>query len=249
MTTDQPHISHLPCHIAVIMDGNGRWAQNRGMPRLEGHRKGAEAVKRCIEGAKESGIEYVTLFAFSSENWKRPQDEIAGLMELMRYYLKRETTELEKTGVRLEVIGDLDRLDSDLKSMIEQAKNVTKDNQEMVVTVALSYGGRQDILHAAQKLAQDVKNGKLSAENIDEKMFSSALMTADMPDPDLVIRTSGEQRLSNFLMWQFAYTEIFFTDTLWPDFSDEDLQEALNHYEGRNRRYGALPADTVKGSQ
>ncbi len=246
-TSSTQHDQVIPQHIAVIMDGNGRWAGKRGLPRLEGHRKGSEAVRRCIEAAKDAGVRYLTLFAFSSENWNRPKDEISGLMELMRYYLKRETAELKKTGARLEVIGDLDRLDDDLKSMIAQAQDVTKDNDDMVVTVALSYGGRQDILQAAKKLANQVNSGALDVENIDEKKFSDALMTSGIPDPDLVIRTSGEQRLSNFLMWQFAYTEIYFTDTLWPDFSADDMKEALEHYAGRDRRYGALPSEAAEG--
>lgn len=243
MISSSSHNEDIPVHVAVIMDGNGRWAQKRGLPRLEGHRKGAEAVRRCIEAAKEAGVKHLTLFAFSSENWNRPQDEVSGLMDLMRYYLKRETAELKKTGVRLEVIGELDRLDEDLKPMIDQAKNVTAENNDMVVTVALSYGGRRDIVLAAQELAHRVKSGELDVDNIDENSLSNSLMTAGTPDPDLIIRTSGEQRLSNFLMWQSAYSEIYFTDTLWPDFDKDSFAQALEYYAGRDRRFGVLPAE------
>lgn len=245
--TDKASISSsapaMPEHVAIIMDGNGRWATGRGLPRIEGHRKGAEAVKNCVETAKERGVKYLTLFAFSSENWKRPADEVSGLMNLLRFYMKRETTEIKKSGIRLEVIGERERLAPDIRDMITQVEKITSDNQDMVLIIALSYGGRLEIAHAARKLAERVKEGKLEPENIDEGMMRSCLMTADYPDPDLVIRTSGEYRLSNFLMWQLAYAEIYFTPVLWPDFSATDFDEAIEFFKGRERRFGALPGE------
>lgn len=232
----------LPRHIAIIMDGNGRWATARGLSRAKGHRHGIEAAQKTVEAAKELGIEYVTLFSFSSENWNRPQDEIDDLMDLLRYYLRKETAELHKTGARLRVIGDRDRLPDDIVGMIENAENVTLDNTEINVTIALSYGGRQDIVYAARRIAEAAAAGDIDPARVDEDMFDGFLMTADIPDPDLVIRTSGESRISNFLLWQSAYTELYFTDTLWPDFSCEELEKALEFYAQRERRYGALPA-------
>ncbi len=247
MTADQTtDINTLPQHIAIIMDGNGRWANNRGLPRLKGHQKGSEAVRDTIEAARDLGVQYLTLFAFSSENWKRPEDEVSGLMNLLRYYLKREMAELQKTGVCLKVIGEHDRLDQDLRDMIAQAVELTKDNDDMVVTVALNYGGRRDIVLAAREMAARVQSGEITIDDITEKSLQSALMTADLPEPDFVIRTSGEQRLSNFLMWQFAYTEIYFTDVLWPDFGKKDLEKALKNYALRKRRFGALPQEAAE---
>ncbi|MGM0422811.1 MAG: isoprenyl transferase [Pseudomonadota bacterium] len=230
----------VPEHVAIIMDGNGRWATARNMPRVEGHRRGAEAVKNCVETAKERGVKYLTLFAFSSENWKRPEEEVSGLMNLLRFYMKRETAEIKKSGIRLEVIGERERLDSDIRDMINQVEEVTAENEDMVLIIALSYGGRNDIVNAARTLAQKVNEGTLSPENIDETAFQGALMTARYPDPDLVIRTSGEYRLSNFLMWQLAYSEIYFTPVLWPDFSEADFDAAVEFFNGRERRFGAL---------
>lgn len=210
------------------------------MTRVEGHKAGADAALRAVEAAIELGIQYVTLFSFSSENWNRPEEEVTGLMSLLRYYLKKETAELHKAGARLRIIGDRARLSDDIVQMIEQAEDVTKDNKKITVIIALSYGGRQDIAFAARQMAKDAANGKLDASAIDEKTVASYLMTDGIPDPDLMIRTSGEYRISNFLMWQLAYAELFFTDTLWPDFSRKDMDDALNFYAARDRRYGGL---------
>lgn len=232
---------NVPQHIAIIMDGNGRWATQRGLPRLKGHKQGAEAVRRCVESAKELGVKYLTLFAFSSENWKRPEAEVRGLMDLMRLYLKKEMAELHKHGVRVKAIGDIDKLDSDIQKMIAKSEDLTKDNTELTVQIALSYGGRADILNAAKKIVQDCDSGILDIEHLTEDDLSARLYTAGVPDPDLVIRTSGEHRLSNFLMWQLAYAEIFISDVYWPDFSKDDLRKAVEFYALRERRFGGLP--------
>lgn len=231
----------IPKHVAVIMDGNGRWATARGLSRVEGHRQGAEAAQRAVEAAQQLGVEFITLFGFSSENWNRPSDEVLGLMNLLRFYLKKETAEMHKNGARLLVIGDRMRLPDDIVKMIENAEDVTKDNQKITVIIALSYGGRHDIVFAAKELARLAKADKIDIEKIDEDFFSQFLMTKGIPDPDLMIRTSGESRISNFLMWQLAYAELYFTNTLWPDFSKKDMEEAIAFYAGRERRYGKLP--------
>ena len=192
----------IPRHIAIIMDGNGRWASARGLGRTEGHRKGAEAALRAVEAARDAGVEYVTLFSFSSENWNRPQNEISDLMNLLRLYLKKETAELHKSGARLRVIGDRARLPDDIVKLIEHAEDITKDNRKITVIIALSYGGQQDIVFAARELARRAAAGEIAPDAIDEKMLAGCLMTRDIPAPDLMIRTSGEYRLSNFLMWQ-----------------------------------------------
>jgi undecaprenyl diphosphate synthase len=228
-----------PAHVAIIMDGNGRWAKARGLPRIAGHRRGAEAVRRTIEAAAELGISYLTLFGFSSENWKRPSDEINDLMGLLRHYLRGEIAELHRQGVRLVVIGDRARLAPDIVTLIENAEQLTRDNGRLTLIVALSYGGRADIVRAARKLAQEVAAGRIEPSAIDEVRLSDSLFTAGIPDPDLLIRTSGEQRISNFLLWQSAYTELVFIDTLWPDFGRDDLEKALSDFYGRERRYGA----------
>jgi undecaprenyl diphosphate synthase len=228
-----------PAHVAVIMDGNGRWAQARGLPRIAGHRHGAEAVRRTVTAAGELGIAYLTLFGFSSENWKRPVGEVDDLMGLLRHYLRREIAELHRNGVRLKVIGERARLADDIVTLITNAETLTADNPGLRLTVALSYGGRAEIVRAARSLAWLAMTGKLAPEAIDEHVFARHLLTADMPDPDLVIRTSGEQRISNFLLWQTAYSELVFTNTLWPDFGKGDLEKALRDYHGRDRRYGA----------
>lgn len=229
-----------PQHIAIVMDGNGRWATSRGLPRTEGHRKGAEAAQRAVEAAKKFGIPYVTLFSFSTENWNRPESEIGDLMNLMRLYLRRETAEMHKSGARLRVIGERHRLPDDIVKMIEKAEDVTKDNNDIHVTIALSYGGRQDIVHAAQQLAERVKAGEIEPDQIDDTVFADSLMTAGLPDPDLMIRTSGESRISNFLLWQLAYAELFFTPVLWPDFDETHMKEAIDFFASRERRYGGL---------
>jgi undecaprenyl diphosphate synthase len=229
----------LPRHIAIIMDGNGRWAQSRGLPRIAGHRRGAEAVRRTLTAATEIGIPYLTLFGFSSENWKRPLAEIDDLMGLLRHYLRGEIAELHRNGVRLRVIGEIGRLSADIITLIDNAEALTRDNRAINLTIALSYGGRAEIAAAARAIAAKVESGKLRLDAIDEEQIASHLFTADLPDPDLLIRTSGEQRISNFLLWQCAYAELVFTKTLWPDFGRADLDQAIADYSGRERRYGA----------
>jgi undecaprenyl diphosphate synthase len=229
----------LPRHIAIIMDGNGRWAQARGLPRIAGHRRGAEAVRRTLTAAGELGIPYLTLFGFSSENWKRPLDEVDDLMGLLRHYLRGEIAELHKNGVRLKVIGQLSRLARDIVAMIEKAEVLTRDNSGINLTIALSYGGRAEITAAVRAIAAQAAQGLLAPEAVTEECIACHLFTADLPDPDLLIRTSGEQRISNFLLWQCAYSELVFTKTLWPDFAKSDLEQAIDDYCGRERRYGA----------
>src|SRR5215831_7396638 len=228
-----------PRHVAIIMDGNGRWAKARGLPRIAGHRRGAEAARRAVIAAAELGVAYLTLFGFSSENWKRPSIEIQDLMALLRLYLRGEIAELHRNGVRLKVIGDLAKLDADIISMIERAEAVTRDNTRITLTIALSYGGRAEIVAAVRAIAKEAVSGNMATESIDEECVARHLFTPELPDPDLLIRTSGEQRISNFLLWQCAYSELVFTKTLWPDFSKTDLQKAIHEFCGRERRYGA----------
>ncbi len=228
-----------PAHVAIIMDGNGRWARERGMPRTLGHRQGAEAVRRTIKGAIELGIPYVTLFGFSSENWRRPMTEVDDLMGLLRRYLQSEIADFHKNGIRLRIIGERDKLPPDVARQLSDAEDLTAGGARLNLTVALSYGGRQEIVSAARRLARAVAEGRLQAEEITEESFTEALFTAGLPDPDLMIRTSGEQRISNFLLWQAAYSEFIFVDKLWPDFGKEDLIAAIQEFQRRDRRYGA----------
>ena len=227
-----------PAHVAIIMDGNGRWAKARGLPRIAGHRRGAESVRRTVVAAAELGISYLTLFGFSSENWKRPSDEIDDLMGLLRVYLRGEIAEMHQKGVRVRIIGDRSRLAPDIVTLIVNAEELTRNNTRLTLIVALSYGGRHDIVQAAQRLAAEAAAGRLKPDAIDETLFADHLFTAGIPDPDLLIRTSGEQRISNFLLWQSAYTELVFIDTLWPDFGASDLEKAVREFHGRDRRYG-----------
>lgn len=229
-----------PRHVAIIMDGNGRWATTRGLPRVAGHRRGAEAVRRTVTAATELGIDYLTLFGFSSENWKRPIEEVDDLMGLLRHYLRGEIAELHRNGVRLRVIGRRERLPVDIVTLITNSEELTRNNARLQLTVALSYGGRDEIVSAARQVAEAVRAGQLEPEAIDEACFARHLFTSALPDPDLLIRTSGEQRISNFLLWQTAYSEFVFTETLWPDFSKEDLKRAVEDFHGRERRYGAV---------
>jgi len=228
----------VPRHIAIIMDGNGRWAKARSLPRIAGHRRGAEAARRTVIAAAELGVPYLTLFGFSSENWKRPRSEIQDLMGLLRYYLHGEIAELHRNGVRLKVIGDLGKLEPDIISLIEHAEATTRDNSRIILTIALSYGARAEIIAAVQEIARQVVSGSLATTAIDEECFARHLFTAELPDPDLLIRTSGEQRISNFLLWQCAYAELVFLNTLWPDFGRAELERAIADYCGRQRRYG-----------
>jgi undecaprenyl diphosphate synthase len=228
-----------PTHVAIIMDGNGRWARSRGLPRIAGHKRGAEAVRRTVKAAAELGIAYLTLYGFSSENWKRPPTEVDDLMALLRLYLANEIEELDGNGVRLKVIGQRDRLHPEIVQLIQQAEARTAANRRLNLTVALSYGGRAEITEAARRVAVEVRAGRLEPDAIDEALFERHLLTAGMPDPDMLIRTSGEKRVSNFLLWQCAYAELVFLDRLWPDFAREDLEFAIREYHGRDRRYGA----------
>jgi undecaprenyl diphosphate synthase len=221
------------------MDGNGRWAQSRGLPRIAGHRKGAESVRVAITAAVDLGVQYLTLYGFSLENWKRPPTEVTGLMGLLRLYLRQELEELDRRGVRMRFIGERDRLAPDIVALIEEAEARTASNTTLNLIVALSYGARQEITAAARDLARKAVDGNLDVDAIDEAMMASHLATAGIPDPDLVLRTSGEQRVSNFLLWQLAYAELVFIDTLWPDFSRQDLEEAIHEFHRRERRYGA----------
>lgn len=231
-----------PAHVAVIMDGNGRWAKARGLPRTAGHKKGVDAVRRAVEAARELGIQYLTIFSFSSENWRRPLEEVSDLMQLLRFYLKSEVKELHKAGIRLRVIGERARLSEDIRRLIDDAERLTANNRTMTLVVALSYGGRQEIVEAARRLAEDVAAGRMQPADICEAAFAERMFTSDIPDPDVIIRTSGERRISNFLLWQAAYTELVFTDTLWPDFNKRDLEAAIEEFHRRERRFGATSA-------
>jgi undecaprenyl diphosphate synthase len=230
--------SRAPTHVAIIMDGNGRWAKARGLPRTAGHNRGAEAVRRTVKAALAAGVRYLTLFGFSSENWKRPASEIDDLMGLLRHYLKREIEEFHSNGIRLSVIGDRHRLGADIVKLITDAERRTANNTRLNLTIALSYGSRDEIVAAARKAMQAGLDGTLKPEQLNEQAFSGFLLTADMPDPDLLIRTSGEKRISNFLLWQCAYAEFIFLDRLWPDFDADDFNSAIQEYLGRTRRYG-----------
>jgi len=232
--------SSVPVHVAIIMDGNGRWAAARGLPRAEGHRRGAESVRSVIKAASKKGIKYLTLFGFSSENWKRPSSEVLDLMGLLRLYLKKEMRALDKQGVCFRVIGERSRLPDDVQDLVKTAEEKTKNNQGLNLVLALSYGGRAEIVKAARDLAVRVKAGEIDAADINEDLFADNLETVGLPEPDVLIRTSGEKRISNFLLWQCAYTEFIFTDTLWPDFGTEAFEDALSEFSSRERRYGAV---------
>jgi len=235
---ESPHqIAKL--HVAVIMDGNGRWAGSRGLPRTLGHKAGIEAVRRTVKACRDLPISHLTLYSFSAENWRRPPTEIHELMQLLRFYLRSELESLHKEGVRVKVIGERQMLPADIVTMIERAETLTQGNAALTLTLALSYGGRQEITAAARGVAKAVRDGALRLEDIDERVMQSFLFTGDTPDPDLVIRTSGEQRISNFLLWQSAYAEYLFLDVLWPDFSAEHLADAIAEFRRRERRYGA----------
>lgn len=230
-----------PTHIAIIMDGNGRWARARGLPRTAGHHQGIEACKRTVREAADMGIPYITLFGFSSENWSRPAEEIGELMRLLRMYLRSETADLHANGVRLRVIGSRKELADDIVHLIDNAESLTKDNTRLNLTIALNYGGRNEILQAAADYARHtMESGDTPSFDHAEEYFPGFMMTANLPDPDILIRTSGEQRISNFLLWQCAYTEFVFTNTLWPDFGRADLEQAVQEFAGRERRFGAV---------
>ncbi len=225
-------------HIAIIMDGNGRWAKKRGMPRTFGHKKGAENVTKITRAMKESGIKFLTLYAFSTENWQRSEDEVAALMDLLREYLNKEFKEIMENNVRLIFIGEREMLSPDIQEKIKKLEEESSKNTDLTLCIALSYGSRQEIVNAVKNICNDVKNDKMNLEDISIDIISKNLYTKDIPDPDILIRTSGEQRISNYLLWQIAYTELFFTDTLWPDFGKEELLTIIDKFNNRERRYG-----------
>ncbi len=231
-------MQHLPKHLAIIMDGNGRWAQERHLPRMVGHQKGVEAVRNVVEECRSAGISYLTLYAFSSENWGRPAEEVSALMGLLARYLRKELKSLLTQKIRLKVIGEIDRLPGNIREILSEVSNQTKDKTSMTLTLALSYGSRDEMLRACRALAQGVSDGTFTSDMIDEQLFSSQLDTVGMPDPDLLIRTSGEMRISNFLLWQMAYTELYFCEVYWPDFTKEVLNVALTEFGQRKRRFG-----------
>ncbi len=231
-----PTINKIPNHVAIIMDGNGRWAQEKGLPRLAGHRAGTENLREVIESCAEFGIKYLTIYAFSTENWKRPSEEIQGLMRIFKTMLDRELKNLHDNGVQLRHIGKLDRIDDELKLKVKEAIELTRDNKTLILNIAFNYGGRDEIIQAVKQIMID----RPDPEDIDGELFSKYLYTANSPDPDLIIRTSGEYRCSNFLIWQGAYSEWYFTKTYWPDFDREELHQALVVFNERDRRYGEV---------
>ena len=230
----------IPNHVAIILDGNGRWAKKRLMPRNYGHAKGAKTVEKICEEAWDMGIKYLTVYAFSTENWKRPQDEVDALMKLLKNYLKDCIERSNSNDMRVRVIGDKTALNDEIREKIEELEEMTKDNKGLNFTIAINYGSRDEMVRAMKKMAADVKEGKVSPDELSEATFENYLDTIGIPDPDLLIRTSGEQRLSNYLLWQLAYTEFYFTDVLWPDFSKKDLEQAVLAYNKRDRRFGKV---------
>lgn len=230
----------IPAHIAIILDGNGRWAKAKGMPRNYGHAQGSKNVERICEEAYRMGVKYLTVYAFSTENWNRPKDEVDALMKLLRNYMKTCLKTAAKNDMKVRVIGDKTGLDEDIRNRIAELEEATKDNGGLNFQIALNYGSRDEIVRAVRRVSEDVKEGKVKPEDIDEKMFETYLDTHGSPDPDLMIRTSGELRLSNYLLWQLAYTEFYFTDIPWPDFTKEELSKAIEQYNRRDRRYGGV---------
>lgn len=231
---------NVPQHIAIILDGNGRWAKAKGMPRNYGHAQGSKNVEKICEEAWPMGIKYLTVYAFSTENWSRPENEVAALMKLLRNYMKTCLKTAAKNDMKIRVIGDIEPLDDDIKSRIRELEAATTDNGGLNFTIALNYGSRDELTRAAQKMAKDCAEGKIKAEEIDESVFETYLDTHGIPDPDMMIRTSGEQRLSNYLLWQLAYSEFYFTDVPWPDFTKEELVKAIEEYNHRHRRFGKV---------
>ena len=232
--------THLPQHVAIIMDGNGRWARARGLPRFRGHTEGMKSVREVVEAAAQIGIPYLTLYAFSQENWNRPPAEVNALMRLLQRYVARERDELVRQGVEVKVFGDLDRLPSGPRKAVDMIQHATAGGKNLRLNLMISYGGRAEIVWAVRRIAEAVKRGELDPADIDEALVAAHLFTAGLPDPDLLIRTSGEQRISNFMLWQLAYTELYITTTLWPDFRREDLQAAIREYQKRERRFGRV---------
>lgn len=230
----------LPRHIAIIMDGNGRWAKKRLLPRNLGHKAGVEAIRGIVKHCDKIGIKYLTLYAFSTENWSRSEDEVSGLMKLLSIYLEKETKELIKNNVIINYIGDISRLAPEIQAKLEDAKENSRDNTGVVLTFALNYGSRNEIINAVKAISDEVVKGKISKDEINEDLFSKFLYTSNIPDPDLMIRPSGEKRISNFLLWQIAYSEFYYDDILWPDFKPEDLDKAIEEYQRRDRRFGGV---------
>ena len=228
----------MPKHVAVIMDGNGRWAAKRNLVKKAGHKAGADTLEKISRHAEKIGIKHFTVYAFSTENWKRSEEEVSGLMDLLRKYLDDHIKRAKKDNIRVDVIGDVTRLDKDIQEKIETLKEISKDKTGLFLHIALNYGGRDEILRAVRKMAEDIKEGKKEISDIDEKFFSSYLDTKDIPDPELLIRTSGEERISNFLLWQIAYSEMNFSEKLWPDYTEKDFDEAIYNYQHRERRFG-----------
>jgi undecaprenyl diphosphate synthase len=239
-----PSAFDVPRHVAIIMDGNGRWAAARGLPRVEGHRRGVEALRRTIRAAGEIGIKIVTIFSFSAENWSRPANEVGELMGLLRRFIRNDLAELHKSNVRVRVIGERKGLEADIERLLVEAEELTKTNDGLTLVVAFNYGARQEIVRAVRSIAAVVKQGDLNVADIDMDMLAGFLDAPDIPDPDLIIRTSGEQRLSNFLLWQAAYSELVFVPTYWPDFDRATLESAIREYQQRERRFGGLVAQT-----
>jgi len=237
----------LPGHVAIVMDGNGRWAQARGLPRVEGHRAGLESVRAVVRSAHELGIRYLTLYAFSLENWSRPKPEVDALMRLLEQYLDSEIDEVMRNGIRVRAIGRLERLSPLVRKKVEEAVERTRSGREMTLVFAVSYGGRAEIVDAARRLLREAEEGKVDPEHLDEKTFAAYLYAPDIPDPDLLIRTGAEERVSNFLLWQIAYAEMHTTPTMWPDFRKRHLAEAIRSYQQRERRFG-LTGDQVRGN-
>ena len=236
----------VPHHVAIIMDGNGRWAAARGLPRVEGHRRGVEALRRTIRAAGEIGIKVITIFSFSSENWSRPAAEVGELMGLLRRFIRNDLAELHKSGVRVRIIGERAGLEADIGRLLTEAEELTKNNTKLTLVVAFNYGARQEIARAARLTAEEVAQGRLKPEDITVDTIGGFLDTADLPDPDLIIRTSGEQRLSNFLLWQSAYSELVFVPVNWPDFDRTVLEDAIREYQQRERRFGGLAAKAAQ---
>lgn len=230
----------IPQHIAIILDGNGRWAKKRGMPRNYGHLQGAKNVEQICQDAYDLGVKYLTVYAFSTENWKRSVEEVTGIMNILRQYLSSFKTHIKRDKLTVRVIGDRTKLADDINRLIDELWEMSKDNQGLTLTIALNYGSRDEITRAVRRIATDVQSQKVTLDSIDETLISSYLDTGYMPDPDLMIRTSGELRLSNYLLWQLAYTEFYFTDVLWPDFNKDELIKAIQYYNGRDRRYGGI---------
>ncbi|MGO4705182.1 isoprenyl transferase [Microvirga sp. 2MCAF38] len=235
----------VPTHVAIIMDGNGRWAAKRGLPRFEGHRRGVEAIRRAVRSAIDLGIRYLTVYSFSSENWRRPAQEVSDLMGLLKRFVRHDLADLHANNVRVKIIGERETLAPDIRALLDEAESLTRDNTALTLVIAFNYGGRQEIAHAMRALAEKVKAGELDPASIDLDAIEAHLDTRGIPDPDLVIRTSGEQRVSNFLTWQTAYSEFVFTPEFWPDFNDEIFRAALDEYRRRDRRFGGLSAQAV----